>query len=186
MQPSRLLCAIGFGCLAVPSQAEEISDAVVLYEKICIASDGDLMRSEQLALENGFSISSNDFGIKTYNRDRPGNLSKPFVTLKSARTDGNYPVMDVCEVFGTTTRISDLDNYVRLQGLIEIPKEQIFDDLPEQTLVRLFVSKECKTSGKDDGKCRFVGTISDQPLDGKLTGVFRFGTNSPHHQGTSE
>ncbi|MBA1145297.1 hypothetical protein [Mesorhizobium neociceri] len=186
MQPSRLLYAIGFGCLAVPSQAEEISDAVVLYEKICIASDGDLMRSEQLALENGFSIWSNDFGVKTYNRDRSGNLSKPFVTLKSARTDGNSPAIDVCEVFGTTTRISDFDNYVRLQGLIEVPKEQIVDDVPDQTVVRLFVSKECEISVQNDGKCRFVGTISDQPPDGKLTGVFRFGTNSQHHQGTPE
>ncbi|MER9869513.1 hypothetical protein NKJ35_20445 [Mesorhizobium sp. M0136] len=177
----RPLCAIVFGCMAVPSQSEEISDAVVLYGKICIASDGDLMRSEQLALENGFSIRSNDFGIKTLNRDQSGNLSKPFVTLRSARRDGSGPAIDVCEVFGTTTRISEFDNYVRSQGLVEIPREQIIDDLPDQTLMRLFVSKECETSVQKDGKCRFIGTISDQPLDGKLTGVFRFGSNSPHH-----
>lgn len=180
MQPSRLLCAIGFGCLAVPSQAEEISDAVVLYEKICISSDGDLAKSEQLALENGFSIRSDDFGVKTLNRDTSGSLSAPLVTLRSEMPEAKR-LVGVCEVFGSTTHMSTFYNYVQSQGLIEMPREEVFPDAGDQIYLRYFAAKDCLVSVGFDGKCRLVWTIGDEPVGENYSGAFRFSRNSHNH-----
>ncbi|CAN7267790.1 hypothetical protein LJR234_001288 [Mesorhizobium amorphae] len=180
MQPSRLLCAIGFGCLAVPSQAEEISDAVVLYEKICISSDGDLAKSEQLALKNGFSIRSDNFGVKTLNRDPSESLSAPRVVLKSEMPDAKR-LVGVCEVFGSTTHMSTFYNYVQSQGLIEIPREEVFPDAGDQIYLRYFAAKDCLVSAEFDGKCRLVWTIGDPPVGENYSGAFRFSRNSHNH-----
>ena len=180
MQPSRLLCAIGFGCLAVPSQAEEISDAVMLYQQICIAADGDLAKSEQSALENGFSIRSDDFGVKTLDRDPSKALSAPFVKLSSESADAKR-LVGVCEVFGSTVHMSKFFNYAQSQGLVEMPREEVAPDVGDQIYLRYFASKDCLVSTAFDGKCRLVWTIGDPPVGENYSGAFRFSRNSRNH-----
>lgn len=185
MQSSRLLCVLGFGCLAVPSQAEEISDAVVLYEKICVSSDGDLAKSEQFALENGFSIRSDEFGLKTLSqdlskRDPSKSFLTPLVKLRSERADEKRFV-DVCEVFGSTAHMSTFYNYVQSQGLIEMPREEVFPDVGDQIYLRYFAAKDCLVASEFEGKCRLVWTIGDPPVGENYSGAFRFSRNSLNH-----
>lgn len=172
----RFLCAIGLGCIAMPVHAEGISDAMVLYKNICIASNGDLTKAEQLTLENGFSIDSDDRGRKTFDRTSTGTLSAPFVTLKPAGSNGNESLLDICEIFGTTIRMAEFDDYARSRGLIEVPKEEIFGDLADLNYVRIYASKECQAAVDSSAACLFIETISDKPVDDKFSGVFRFGT----------
>jgi len=177
MQPRRLLCAIGFGFLAVPSHAEEISDAVVLYQQICIAPDGDLAKSGQLALENGFAVSSDNFGVKVLSRGTSKGLSVPFVKLSSERPDANR-LVGVCEVFGRTAHMSTFLDYVESQGLVEMPREEIFPDAGDKIYLRYFAAKDCLASTGYDGKCRLVWTVGDRPVGENYSGAFRFSRNS--------
>ncbi|UVC16437.1 hypothetical protein [Mesorhizobium onobrychidis] len=160
------------------AQAEEISDAIVLYKNICIAANGDLTKAEQLTIANGFSIDSDDHGRKTFDRTRTGTLSAPFVMLKPAGSNGNESI-DVCEIFGTTIRMAEFDNYARSQGLVEVPKEEIFGDLADQNYVRIYANKECQAAVDGSAACLFIWTIGDKPVDDKFSGVFRFGTHRP-------
>lgn len=178
MISTRLLCAIGLGCFALPAHAEQISDAVVLYKNICIASNGDLTKAEQLTIENGFLIDSDDHGRKTFDRTT-GTLSAPFVILKPAGSNGNESLLDICEIFGTTIRMAEFDGYARSRGLIEVPKEEVLGDLADQNYVRIYANKECQATGDGSAACLVVGTICDMPVDEKFSGVFRFGTPRP-------
>ncbi|MER8867226.1 hypothetical protein NKI19_26560 [Mesorhizobium sp. M0751] len=174
----QLLCAIVFGCTAVPSHAEEIVDAVLLYKNICIASNGDLLKGEQLAIANGFSIDPSDSGRRAYTRGG-ADFSMPFVTFKPAGSEANRSAIDICQVFGSTDRMSEFDAYAQSQGLREIPKEEILGDFSDQNYVRAFVSNEC-TAPRNGSKCFFVEALGDPPVNGRFTGAFRFGINSPH------
>jgi hypothetical protein len=176
---ARLLCAIGLGCFAMPAHAEEISDAVVLYKNICIASNGDLTKAEQLTIENGFSIDSDDRGRKTFDRTSTGTLSAPFVILKPAGSNGNKSLLDVCEIFGTTIRMAEFDDYARSRGLIEVPTEEVLGDLADQNYVRIYANKKCQAARDGSAACLVIGTICDKPVDEKFSGVFRFGTSRP-------
>ncbi|MDX8539682.1 hypothetical protein RFM23_18855 [Mesorhizobium abyssinicae] len=177
MNSTRLLCAIVFGGIAVPSHAEEVLDAVVLYKNICIASNGDLLKGEQLAITNGFSLDPSDLGRKTYTRGG-ASLSMPFVTFKPAGS-GNRTAVDICEVFGSTDRMAEFDDYAQSRGLREIPSEEILGDFLDQNYVRAFVSNDCGTANSDT-KCSFVEALGDPPVAGKFSGAFRFGTVSPN------
>ncbi len=179
MISTRLLCAIGFGCFALSAHAEEVSDAMVLYKNICIASNGDLTKAEQLTIENGFSIDSDDSGRKTFDRTSTGTLSAPFVILKPAGSNGNESLLDICEIFGTTIRMAEFDDYARSRSLIEVPTEEVLGDLADQNYVRIYANKECQATGDGSAACLVIGTICDKPVDEKFRGVFRFGTPRP-------
>ena len=168
----RLLSAIGLACMAVPAHAEE--DAVVLYRDICIASNGDLLKGEQLAIANGFSIDPGDAGRRTYTRGGSGS-SMPVATFKPAGSETNRSVSNICQVFGSTDRLSEFDAYAQSRGMREIPEEEILGDFSGQNYALAFVSNECAAS-----KCFFVVALGDPPVDGKFSGVFRFGMYSPH------
>lgn len=178
MISTRLLCAIGLGCFAMPAHAEEITDAMVLYKNICIASNGDLTKAEQLTTENGFSIDSDDHGRKTFDRTT-GTLLAPFVILKPAGSNGNESLLDICEIFGTTNRMAEFDDYARSRALIEVPKEEVLGDLADQNYARIYANKECQAAGDGSAACLVIGTICDKPVGEKFTGVFRFGTPRP-------
>ncbi|BCH13949.1 hypothetical protein [Mesorhizobium sp. L-2-11] len=179
MISTRLLCAIGLGCFALPAHAEEISDAVVLYKNICIASNGDLAKAEQLAIENGFSIHDDDRGRKTFDRTSTGTLSAPFVILNPAGSNGNESLLNICKIFGTTNRMPEFDDYARSRGLIEVPKEGLLGDLAVLNYVRVYANKPCHAAGDGSAACLVIWTICDKPVDEKFSGVFRFGTPPP-------
>jgi hypothetical protein len=174
----RFLCAIGLACMAISAHAEEVSDAVLLYRNICIASNGDLPKGEQLAIANGFSIDPSDAGGRTYTRGGPG-ITMPVVTFKPAGSEANRSAVDICEVFGRTDRLSEFDAYAQSQGMREIPEEEILGHFSDQNYARAFVSNECAAS-TNGPKCFFVEALGDPPVDGKFGGAFRFGIISPH------
>ncbi|TIS61885.1 MAG: hypothetical protein E5W93_06095 [Mesorhizobium sp.] len=179
MVPTRLLCAIGLGFLACPSHAEEILDAAELYKTICIASNGDLLKGEKLALANGFSERSSGEG--TFVREGSKDHSLPLIYFKPAESDTNPSPLDVCEVVGHTKQLADIEKFAQSRSLIEVPKEEVFGDLADRNYVRIFRSKECETSTSGDGACLLVEAIGDMPVDNEFGGVFRFGINSAHH-----
>ncbi|WP_192246404.1 hypothetical protein [Mesorhizobium silamurunense] len=171
----RLLCAIWFGSVAVQAHAEETSDAMVLYKAICIASKGDLMKAEQLTIENGFSIDSDDHGRKTFDRTYTGTLSAPFVTLKPSGSNGNESSLDICEIFGTTAHMADFEGYAHSQSLVEVPKDEVFGDLADQNYIRIYASKECRADLANSTGCIVIETIGDKPTGDSFSGVLRFG-----------
>ncbi|TIV71644.1 MAG: hypothetical protein E5V89_09150 [Mesorhizobium sp.] len=174
----RLLCAVGLGVLACPSQAEEISDAAVLYESICIASNGDLLTGEKLALANGFSEKSDRQG--TFRRGDSKDSSLPVILFRPANSDANPSRLDVCEVVGRTTQLANFEKFARSRNLVEVPKEKVFGDTADRNYVRIFLSKDCEASLTGNEACLLVEAIGDMPADGKFGGVFRFGINSPY------
>jgi hypothetical protein len=181
MISTRLLCAIGLGCIAVPAHAEEIVDAMLLYKDICIASNGDLLKGKQLAIANGFSIDASGTGYagRIYTRRGPG-LTLPYVSFKPAGSEANRSPIDVCQVSGSSDRMAEFEAYAQSQGLREISKEKISSEISDQIYMRVFVSGEC-TGPMTGTKCSFLEALGDPPVNGKFNGVFRFGIISPPH-----
>lgn len=175
MISSRLSYAIVFGGIAMQAHAGEVRDAMTLYKAICIESKGDLTKAEQLTIENGFSIDSDDHGRKTFDRTGSGKLSAPFVILKPAGSNGDGSPLDICEIFGTTGRMAEFDSYAHSQGFIEVPKSLVFGDLPDQNYVRVYASEECQDNVVHSASCIFLETIGGAPKDASFSGVFRLG-----------
>lgn len=174
----RLLCAIGFGCLAVPSHAEVISDAFVLYKKVCVASDGDLAKSELLALENGLSMRSHGHNRKTFDRASPTPFTAPFVVLSPADPDRNKP-MNLCVVSGETAHMSEFDSFVQSQSLVEVEKE--VGAASKFYLHGFATSEECLASDYKLANCRLVMVIGKPRVNEEFSGEFRLYVTAPNH-----
>ncbi|OWK18648.1 hypothetical protein AJ88_00200 [Mesorhizobium amorphae CCBAU 01583] len=94
----------------------------MLYKTICIASNGDLLKGEKLALANGFSEKSSVEG--TFRRGGSKDRSLPVIYFRPAKSDMNPSSLNVCEVVGHTKQLADIEKFAQSHSLSRFQRKK--------------------------------------------------------------